>query len=212
MEIVNVVNEEEDEPELECDENRPCEEGFTCIENVCTITTPLVNPFGLANQSNQTIFNETNFTLVNQTNFTTNITNVTSSYNRTNSSSGNVSNLTSAPPSNEPDISEPEYSDAYSDNNFAGGNNDVVGDVGIRNNKTSLITWVMIVFIIFVAGIAGIYLYMFKFKKYGKSDIIMWVEFCRDMLSKGNGIEEVKKKMYSQNLPEDFIKIILKRL
>ena len=45
-----------------------------------------------------------------------------------------------------------------------------------------------------------------------KNDKIRWIEFGRDMISMGSSIQDVKKKMNESKLPDDFVKIVVKKL
>ncbi|MEK6829906.1 MAG: hypothetical protein AABY15_07335, partial [Nanoarchaeota archaeon] len=90
---------------------------------------------------------------------------------------------------------------------------DTVGNTqSSKKEGSSLLTVVITFIIVLIFGAGGIYLYMFKFKKYKKQDIIMWVEHCRNMINEGKSISDVTKEMNSYNLPQDFIKKIVKKL
>jgi len=81
-----------------------------------------------------------------------------------------------------------------------------------EGTKTSIVTWIIAAFIILLIGISAIYLFMFKFNKYKKEDIIVWVEHSRNLMSEGKKIDDAIKEMKDYKLPEDFIKKIVKKL
>src|SRR3989344_421554 len=76
----------------------------------------------------------------------------------------------------------------------------------------SILTWIVIFFVLLVVGVAALYLYLFKFRKYKKEDIIAWVEYSRNLISKGYDSSHVRKKLEESNLPKDFVKIVMKKL
>ena len=126
-----------------------------------------------------------------------------------NNSEGNLSEVLE-----QPSTRELSYGDENLVNRGLGGTfeDDVVGSQRLGGLKISLLTYIIISFVVLIVGSTAIYFYMFKFRKYKKSDIISWLEFSRNMLSKGSSIEDVKKKLNSYNLPEDFVKIVIEKL
>jgi len=90
---------------------------------------------------------------------------------------------------------------------------DAVGNAKSSKNEGSSLLTIIITFITaLIFGAGGIYFYLFKFKKYKKQDIIMWVEHCRERISEGKSIDDVIKEMRNYNLPQDFMKIVMNKL
>ena len=92
------------------------------------------------------------------------------------------------------------------------GNIGVPSDYEEGTKGISLVIWIIVAVAILIVGGAAIYLFMFKFKKYKKEDIIMWIEHCRSMINDGKKVEDTIKEMNKYNLPEDFIKIVVRKL